>query len=40
MQLKRKNHREQLSSEDGKATAWLGLELVTIQTDLDLPPLR
>ena len=40
MQVKRKGQREQLSSTEGIQKAQLSKRLVTIQTDVDLPPVR
>ena len=39
-QVGRKKQRETLSSEEGAAAARLGLELVTIQTELQIPSVR
>ena len=38
--MKRKGQREQLSSTEGIQKAQLSKRLVTIQTDVDLPPVR
>ena len=38
--MKRKGQREQLSSTEGTQKAQLSKRLVTIQTDVDLPPVR
>jgi len=40
VQVKRKAQREQLSSTEGIQKAQLSQRLVTIQTDVDLPPVR
>ena len=40
VQVKRKGQREQLSSTEGTQKAQLSKRLVTIQTDVDLPPTR
>ena len=39
-QVQKKKQREELSSEEGVAAARLSLRLVTIQTNLNLPPVR
>lgn len=40
LQVKRKKQREELQSVEGAQKAHLSKKLVTIQTDLDLPPVR
>ena len=40
VQVKRKAQREQLSSTEGIQKAQLSQRLVTIQTDVNLPPVR
>lgn len=40
VQVKRKSQREELQSIEGPQKARLSKKLVTIQTDLDLPPVR
>ena len=40
VQVKRKAQREELMSPEGQAAARLSKRLVTLQTDLELPPVR